>query len=52
MATAVVAAPFLNLMDSEPAWIMIMENFGLSTQSRNRSAEEYSTAYDIMTSNS
>ena len=52
MAAAVVAAPFVNLMDSEPAWIMIMENFGLSAQSRNRSVEDYSTSYDLMTSNS
>ena len=48
---AAAAVPFVNLMDSEPAWLTIMDNFGLSVQSRNRLSEDYSTARDLMTSN-
>ena len=39
---AVVATSFVNMMESEPAWTVIMSNFGLSTRSVTPLIEDYS----------
>ena len=50
MAAAVVP-PIDDIMDSEPAWNQILQNFGLSARSRNRLTEDYTTARDLIISN-
>ena len=46
------AAPQVtNMMTDEPSWLTILDNFGLSNRARNRLAEDYVTANDLMASN-
>ena len=51
MATVLPITPSVNMMEDNPAWIVILANFGLAVRSIDRLTEDHSTANDLMASN-
>ena len=45
------AAVFNNIMEDDPSFGNILNNFGLSLRARNRLTEDFPTANDLMASN-
>ena len=51
MAAVLPITPSVNMMEDNPAWIVILANFGLAVRSIDRLTEDYLTANDLMASN-
>ena len=51
MAAVLPIPPSVNMMEDNPAWIVILADFGLAVRSIDRLTEDYSTANDLMASN-
>ena len=51
MAAVLPTTPSVNMMEDNPAWMVILANFGLAVRSIDRITEDYSTANDLMASN-